>query len=52
VIHVLEYLWTTAWCSFAEGDPSAEAWVGDKALAILDCGARGRSRGDPPTRLE
>jgi hypothetical protein len=26
VIHVLEYLWTAAWCFFAEGDPSAEAW--------------------------
>jgi hypothetical protein len=21
VIHVLEYLWTAAWCFFAEGDP-------------------------------
>ena len=40
VIHVLEYLWTAAWCFFAEGDPSAEAWVRDRALAILDCGAR------------
>jgi hypothetical protein len=40
VIHVLEYLWTAAWCFFAEGDPSAEAWVRDRALAILDGGAR------------
>ena len=34
-VHVLEYLWTTAWCFFAEGDPAAEAWVGEKALAVL-----------------
>ena len=39
-IHVLEYLWGAAWCFFAEGDPAAEAWVRDKALAILDGQAR------------
>ena len=32
---MLEYLWGAAWCFFAEGDPGAEAWVGDKALAVL-----------------
>ena len=34
-IHVLEYLWSAAWCFFAEGDAGAEAWVVDKALAVL-----------------
>jgi len=35
-IHVLEYLWGAAWCFFAEGDPGAEAWVADKAMAVLN----------------
>ncbi|MGH7628212.1 MAG: ISKra4 family transposase, partial [Gemmatimonadales bacterium] len=35
-IHVLEYLWRAAWSFYAEGDPDAETWVKDKALAILD----------------
>ena len=35
-VHVLEYLWAAAWTFFAEGDPAAEAWVGDKALAVLE----------------
>lgn len=35
-IHVLEYLWKAGWCFFAEGDPDAETWVKEKALAILD----------------
>ena len=35
-IHVLEYLWSSAWSFFAEGDPAAEAWVADKALAVLN----------------
>ena len=34
-IHVLEYLWLAAWSFFAEGDPAAEAWVLDKARALL-----------------
>jgi hypothetical protein len=34
-IHVLEYLWTAAWCFHAEGDPKAEQWVAAKALEIL-----------------
>lgn len=34
-VHVLEYLWGAAWCFFAEGDARAEAWVADKALAVL-----------------
>lgn len=36
LIHVLEYLWGAVWCFFAEGDPAAEAWVRDKALAVLE----------------
>jgi hypothetical protein len=35
-IHVLEYLWGSAWCFFEEGDPAAETWVRDKALAVLE----------------
>jgi hypothetical protein len=35
VVHVLEYLWGAAWCFFDEGDPAAEQWVHEKALAIL-----------------
>jgi hypothetical protein len=35
-IHVLEYLWKAAWCFFGEGDPAAEDFVADKALAVLD----------------
>jgi len=34
-IHVLEYLWSSAWSFFTEGDPAAEAWVAQKALAVL-----------------
>lgn len=36
VVHVLEYLWSAAWSFFAEGDPGAEAWVADKARAVLE----------------
>lgn len=35
-IHVLEYLWSAAWCFFTEADPAAEAWVRDRAMAVLD----------------
>jgi hypothetical protein len=35
-IHVLEYVWKAAWSFHKEGDPAAEAWVQDKARAILD----------------
>lgn len=38
-VHVLEYLWAAAWCFFAEADPAAEDWVGDRALAVLNGGA-------------
>jgi hypothetical protein len=34
-IHVLEYVWSAAWCFFAEGDPGAERWVAGHAQAIL-----------------
>jgi len=36
VVHVLEYLWGAAWCFFDEGDPAAETWVQEKALAVLE----------------
>ena len=35
-IHVLEYLWGAARSFFAEGDPAAEAWVRDRAMAVLE----------------
>lgn len=35
-VHVLEYLWSSAWSFFAEGDPAAEDWVAHKALAVLE----------------
>lgn len=40
LIHVLEYLWGAVWCFFAEADPAAEAWVHDRALAVLEGRAR------------
>lgn len=40
LIHVLEYLWGAVWCFFAEGDPAAQTWVHDRALAVLDGNAR------------
>ena len=36
LVHVLEYLWGAAWCFFDEGDPAAEQWVHEKALAVLE----------------
>ncbi len=39
-IHALEYLWKAAWCFFAEGDPTAEDWVHDKAMEVLSGRAR------------
>ena len=36
LIHVLEYLWSACWCFFDEGDPNAEKWVHEKALAVLE----------------
>ena len=47
-IHVLEYLWKTAWCFHDEADPAAETWVRDKATAILDGDARASRRRHPP----
>jgi hypothetical protein len=35
-IHVLEYLWGSAWCFFEEGNPAAQTWARDKALAVLN----------------
>jgi len=39
-IHVLEYLWKAAWCFHSEGAPAVEAWVADKARAVLTGNAR------------
>lgn len=36
LVHVMEYLWSAAWCFFNEGDPAAERWVAEKARAILE----------------
>jgi hypothetical protein len=35
-IHVLEYLWTAAWCLFPEASPHAGPWVRTRAAAVLD----------------
>ncbi len=35
-IHVLEYLWKAAWCFFHKGDPDVEAWVSQRARAVLE----------------
>lgn len=40
LVHVLGYLWGSVWCFFAEGDPAAEAWVLERALAVLGGKAR------------
>ena len=34
-VHVIEYLWKAAWCFHDEGDRAVEAWVANKARAIL-----------------
>ncbi len=39
-IHVMEYLWGAAWSFFPKGDAAVEAWVRDRALAILQGAAR------------
>jgi len=39
-VHVMEYLWGAARSFFAEGDPAAEDWVRDRAMAVLDGKAR------------
>jgi hypothetical protein len=40
LVHVLEYLWTAAWCFHARDDPAAEDWVAVQALAVLAGRAR------------
>ena len=35
-IHVVEYLWAAARCFYAEADPEGEAFVAEKALAVLE----------------
>ncbi len=59
-VHVMEYLWSTAWSFFDEADRAAEAWVADRATAILEGNARQVAIGirrratrdglDPPAR--
>ena len=39
-VHVLEYLWSAAWSFFDEAAPAGEAWVADKAMAVLEGNAR------------
>ncbi len=34
-IHILERLWTAAWCFFGEGDTMIEVWVAEHAARIL-----------------
>lgn len=40
LIHVMEYIWSAAWCFFAEGDQAAQDWVRDRTLAVLEGKAR------------
>ena len=40
LIHVLERLWTAAWCLHARGDPTTEDWVAARAPQILSGHAR------------
>jgi hypothetical protein len=35
VVHVLEYIWGAARALFGKSTPAAEAWVGDRLLALL-----------------
>jgi len=35
-IHVVEYIWAAARCFFEETDPEGEAFVAEKALAVLE----------------
>jgi hypothetical protein len=42
VVHVIEYVWKAARALFGESNAEAEAWVGDRLLALLT----GRSGGD------
>ena len=34
-IHVLEYLWSAAWCFFKKGSQDAEKWVANQSLKVL-----------------
>ncbi len=36
LIHVMGYIWSAAWCCFAEGDQAALVWAGAKTLAVLE----------------
>jgi hypothetical protein len=44
-VHVLEYLWGSAWCFYTEGDPAAEIWVRDRMIAVLEGNARAVAAG-------
>jgi hypothetical protein len=36
LIHVLEYVWSAAYCFHAPGSPEAEAWVTERLLLLLE----------------
>jgi hypothetical protein len=36
LVHVLEYIWGAAWSFFAEGNPDAQTWVRQRAMAVLE----------------
>ncbi|WP_435849776.1 ISKra4 family transposase [Streptomyces scabiei] len=40
LVHVLEYVWSAAWCFHDSSDPQVEDWVAVQALAILAGHAR------------
>jgi len=48
IVHVLEYVWKAARAIFGESSPEAEAWVGDRLLALLTGRTRGRGGGHDP----
>lgn len=39
-VHVVEYIWSAAWCFFNEGEPAAETWVAHQLTRILHGHAR------------
>lgn len=36
IIHVVEYLWKAAWAFFEKGDRTAEGWVNERFIKILE----------------
>ena len=35
IVHVLEYVWSAAWCRYPKADPAAETWVRNLTRQIL-----------------